>query len=505
MIDYFTSPAFYETLIVALIGVLFIMLTSAIDRKFLKSKSANGRWYRSAKMIIDFINTVVVIILILIILSINGFNVAKYVTSLGVIGIILSFALQDLLKDITMGTSIMFEGYFKVGDCVLYQGRQGKVVSFNVKTTKIFMLDTESTLSVCNRNISQIEVDSDWIDILVPIGYDVDLYFSRMLCREAAKKIERLRYVYSCDFLNTQDLGESSIIYKLRVHCLTEKKIPVRRNALAVVQDVFHENGASFPYNVLILHDGDKPADKKVRDKVGTSDAEIMEPGTDKTVISSRKRKYDYEFGRGAAKSKVCVYDGSDDSISKAVAEAERYAGSENLDNGMKLRLRLLSEELLSLTKGLPSIKNGSFYIERDGGDYDICLEADAKIGKKTREKLVEVSSSNTNDAYTGLSGLVSQAIDSMILMSINDKSGVNKVSMNTMEESIGKADDDYRWSYNVYKEREMLQGEDSDELVVNEDEIVRSVLTSLSDDIKISVRTNHVSFRVLVKNEDED
>lgn len=502
VIEYFTSAAFFETVSVILLGIIFIVVGNAIDKKLIKTKSANGKWYRSVKMIIDFINMVIVLILFILILSINGVNVGKYVASLGVIGIVLSFSLQDLIKDIAMGMSIMFEGYFKVGDCVLYEGRPGKVVSFNIKSTKIFMTDTEGTMSVCNRNITKIEVDSDWIDVNVPIGYDVDLQVSRNLCREAAKRISRLRYVYGCDFLNTQELGESSILYKLRVHCLPEKKIPVRRNAFAVVQDVFYENGASFPYNVLIVQNME-PKEKIRVEGAGGNEVTVIEDGK---PVTKHKHRLDYELGRGAAKSKICGYDGSDKSIMDCMKETERYSASENLSKDMSLRLRLISEELLSLTKTLPGLKDGKFSIEREGSDYEVCLETKASINKKTKDKLVAVSSSNTNDAYSGLSGLISQAVDSMMRMSMNNKNGVTEAAMNTMEESIGKADDDYRWSYNVYKEKESLAGDTlPDGFNIDSEEIGRSVLTNLSDDIRISVRANKVSFRVLVKNDDED
>lgn len=502
MLKYFTSAAFFESIIVILFGVIIIGITNALDKRYLKSKAGNGKWYRSAKMMFDFINTVIILILVLLVLSINGVNVAKYVTSLGVVGIIASFALQDLLKDVVMGLSIMFEGYFKVGDVVEYNGEEAKVVSFNIKTTKLFMIGTETTMSICNRNITQIGTASDWVDILIPISYEVDLYVARGLCREAAKRIERLRNVYSCDFLNTQELADSCINYKLRIHCLPDKKPSVRRNANAVIQDVFYERGQSFPYNVLVIQNME-PTEKK---KIEALKVSTVQDGKDVVVYnsSSHKKRVDYELGRGAAKSKTITFDGSEKAVNAAIQEAERYSGSENLGKAMKLRIRLLSEELISMMRGLPNMKNGQFHIRRDGSDYEICFEADAKINKETRNSLVGVSSSNLNEAYTGIGGMVTQAIDSMMLMSINDKNGVSKASMNAMEESIGKADDDYKWSYNIYKEKEM-QSQLEDDNSVNPEELGKSVLTKMSDDIRISVRTKHVSIRVLVKNDEDE
>ena len=256
--EYFTSGKFYESLVVVFIGVVFLTVGHGLDNKYLKPKAGNTTWYRSTKMIMDFVESVFVILLVLAILSINGVKVGKYVTSLGVIGVVASFALQDILKDLIMGLSIMFEGFFKVDDIIKVEGRPAKVLSFNIKTTRLMMIDDDSIRTVSNRYLSDIALESDWVDIDVPIGYDVDLHESRNLCKKCARRIGEMASVSSCEFLNTQELGESAILYKIRIHCAPDKKYPVRRAAIAAIQDVFYEHKVSFPYNVLVLQNGDK-------------------------------------------------------------------------------------------------------------------------------------------------------------------------------------------------------------------------------------------------------
>lgn len=496
--EYLKSGEFWETLIVVIIGIAFIILTSVIDHKILKSKSGNSKWYRSTKMIVDFLNSIVVLILILCILSINGFDVRKYVTSLGVIGVVGSFALQDLLKDLTMGLAIMFEGYFKVGDVVIYNGEAGKVISFNVKTTRLFMIGPETTVSICNRNISQIAIDSDWVDVTVPIAYDVDLRHARNLCRECARKIERLRHVYSCDFLNTQEFAESWVNYKLRVHCRPDKKPMVMRNSNAVIQDVFYEYGQEFPLSIKVLYNVDPKENKKERVAVQKLDENVV------TYTSVANRKKDYELGKGADKSKECEFDGSNEKLNIAITEAERYAVSENLDSKMRLRLRLLSEELLAITTGLPKMKEGKFYIEREDSDYIIWFQAYSKMDRKTRGQLTGTTIGRSS-VVISVTEMVSQAIDAMIQMNEDDQDGISKASVTTMEDSICKSEGNYEWSYNIFKEKEMDEAYYDDNPDYNIEELGKSVLMKLSDDIRISVKKNYISIRVLVKNEEDE
>lgn len=496
--QYFFSTEFYETLIAIVITVIVVGFVRTFENRHKLNNIKNKSWYRSAKMVRDIFVTIFVIIMILIVLSINGINVGKYFASLGILGIILSFALQDLLKDLIMGVTIIFEGYFKTGDVIEYDGMVGKVKSINLKTTKIFLLDTEATLSICNRYLDKVAVASDWVDINVPIGYDIDLYYSRAIVRECAKRIERLRYVYSCDFLNTSELEESWVNYRLRIHCLPEKKPPVKRAALAVVQDVFYEHNAEFPLSIKVLYQQEVSNNPKTIEHIVDSN------GASDSIIDVIKKK-DYEYGHGAAESKVIKISKDNSSYEKVVNEAERYAASENLSKKMRLRIRLLSEELMSMIQKIPQIDQGSFHIERDGADYDICFESSSKIDAKYAKNLISVSTSGGNDAYSGFSGLVAKAIDSMVMMSRDGKND----EKNFANKSIVSGNDEYRWSYNIYKETENEDDEKHDDSVkaeiVDWTEIERSVLTKMSDDIKIFVRSNQINIRVLVKGDESE
>lgn len=478
--EYLVSSEFFESLLLLIIAIVIMVGSRSLNVKFIKKRNGNPTWYKSVKIALDILVAILLLIIGLLIMDVNGIDVTKMIRSLGVLGIVVGYALNDLLKDCIMGLSIMFEGYFKVGDTVIYQDKIGKVISFTIKTTKIFVIETEEILSVSNRNITEISIASDWIDVDFPIGYEVNPHMSREICRECARRIERLRYVYSCDFLNTQNFEESWVTYRLRVHCLPEKRLMVRRNANAVIQDVFYEKGIEFPLSIKVFVDEEK--------------RQVIHEGGAIVSTSAVAEKRSYEYGRGADKSKICIIDGSDNSIEKAIKEAERYAGSENLDKKMQLRIRLLSEELLSLSRGLTNLNNGKFRILRDGEDYDIEFSAAVNLSKNEIGRLSEVSSSGENDAYAGITGTVKHAIDEMISLSLNEN---QDRASDIMDNSIGKSDEDYRWSYNVCKDSEEI---DSDEA----DELVKSVLTSMADDIKVFVRRNRVNIRVLVKSMDE-
>ena len=53
---------------------------------------------------------------------------------LGILGVIFGLAIQDWLKDIIRGSSILSDNYFAVGDVVKYKDIEGKVLVIEIKT-----------------------------------------------------------------------------------------------------------------------------------------------------------------------------------------------------------------------------------------------------------------------------------------------------------------------------------------------------------------------------------
>ena len=61
----------------------------------------------------DFKSYLLIIINIFAILQINGINVESILAGAGIIGIIFGFAVQDALKDIIRGMTILTDKYFQ--------------------------------------------------------------------------------------------------------------------------------------------------------------------------------------------------------------------------------------------------------------------------------------------------------------------------------------------------------------------------------------------------------
>lgn len=219
------------------------------------AKSADEPRAASLRVMLMVGKGVVFAAVALFVFAVNGVDVPGIAASLGVAGIIVGFALQDLLKDLIMGIAIFWDGYYAVGDVVRFGGYEGVVAAINFKSTKLRDIKTGNTVSISNREISQAEVLSDWLDVCLPMGYEVSAQDARAVAQEFAERASGLENVDSAEFCGTQELGASSVAYLVRLHCAPAARYPVRRRAQDLMQDLYAERGVSFPYDRLeVIH-----------------------------------------------------------------------------------------------------------------------------------------------------------------------------------------------------------------------------------------------------------
>ncbi|MBR1883580.1 MAG: mechanosensitive ion channel family protein [Clostridia bacterium] len=194
------------------------------------------------------------IITALILLQLNGVDVSSFLAGLGIVGIVVGLALQDWLKDIIRGISILSDSYFSVGDVVKYNGIEGKVLVIGLKTTKIQDLFTNNVISIANRNIEEIEVVSELVYVRIPMPHDVNVKNAELLIHDIIFNVKRNNNVTDCIYKGTTELETSFINYLIEVHCNPQYKLQVRRDTLRTILLGMEEYGIKVPYNQIELH-----------------------------------------------------------------------------------------------------------------------------------------------------------------------------------------------------------------------------------------------------------
>lgn len=111
-------------------------------------------------------------------LSNLGFNVTALLAAAGVAGLAISFAAQNLFRDLINGFFILLEDQFGVGDVITVGQLSGSVERFNLRITVLRDIDGKVHF-IPNSQITQVTVMSrDWaralVDVSVAYGTDID-------------------------------------------------------------------------------------------------------------------------------------------------------------------------------------------------------------------------------------------------------------------------------------------------------------------------------------------
>lgn len=250
------NTQFIKSILIVLIGVIvyksiiyFMNRSESKTKLFLNNKGKT--YFRLIKSILRYIFIVTIAVLLL---QVNGINISSVLAGVGIVGVIFGLAIQDWLKDIIRGASILSDNYFQVGDIVNYKGIEGKVLVIGLKTTKIQELKTGYIKSIANRNIDEIDIVSNLIYINVPMPYELKVEKAEKIINRIINSIQKNENVEKCQYVSVNELLDSSINYYLKIECNTLYKFQVRRDALRTILLEMEKNGVSVPYTQIDIH-----------------------------------------------------------------------------------------------------------------------------------------------------------------------------------------------------------------------------------------------------------
>ncbi|MCD8484009.1 mechanosensitive ion channel family protein [Candidatus Woesebacteria bacterium] len=155
----------------------------------------------------------------LLIASNLGMNVTSLIAGLGVGGVAVAFALQNILEDLFSSFAIYFDRPFEIGDFVVVGDKSGTVERVGIKTTRIRALQGEQIV-FSNRELTtaQIQNFKKLEERRVEIHFGIT-YEATAKQREAVPEIVEavLTKIAGVRFgrAHLSNLGESALIYEV--------------------------------------------------------------------------------------------------------------------------------------------------------------------------------------------------------------------------------------------------------------------------------------------------
>lgn len=222
-----------KILIIIVGAILFTLFIRFIINQFTKSKFYKDLFKKTApkRRLNTFITiaknsltALIIIISLFLIFDIllEPIELTTILASAGVIGVIIGFGAQSLIKDVLNGVFILFENQYVIGDTIKVGNIVGTVEDITLRITSI--RDIEGHLHyIPNGEIKTVSNRSrQWSRVILDIGvpYDEDLKKSFNLLNEISKEIsEDVNYknyiITPIRVLGITEFGESSAIIRV--------------------------------------------------------------------------------------------------------------------------------------------------------------------------------------------------------------------------------------------------------------------------------------------------
>jgi len=217
------------------------------------------------------IKTIIYVIAIIIILSNLGIKgvLMPMLTSAGILGIILGFAMRDTLSNVFAGIALFMDEPFKIGDMVKIGELTGRLYDIGLRSTQLKTLDNNIIILPNNfvaeahiinyaKSDPKIRVDTD-----VDISYESDIDKAIKVLLEIAKKDKNVMDDPTPD-VRIEDLGESGIKLKLRGWVPNSHLIQrVPSDLRYTIKKEFDKRGIEIPYPRMYIIDGGKVKKKR--------------------------------------------------------------------------------------------------------------------------------------------------------------------------------------------------------------------------------------------------
>lgn len=218
-------------------------------------------------------NLIIVFITLAAILIISqqlGINLIPVLTGAGILGIVIGFGAQNLIKDIINGMFILFEQWFQVNDIIAVGDKAGVVEKFNLRVTVIRDLNGKVHY-IPNGQINILSnLSQEWSNAVVDIGVHY---------KENTDKVIKVLEEIFDDLVDdvkykdlilerpkilgdngVDDLSNSSVIFKIICKVKPSNQWTIERQLRKKIKDKFDEAGIEIPYpsrNIYIKDNND--------------------------------------------------------------------------------------------------------------------------------------------------------------------------------------------------------------------------------------------------------
>jgi len=144
LVDFLTMlPSLIAALVVFAVGLYLASIVRRLVRRGLERRTENSQ---PINLLSQLSYWLVVILVAAISLQMVGFNLTAFLAGLGVAGITIGFALQDVSKNFIAGILMLIQQPFEIGEFIEVGGYSGTVEAIDLRATQVRTTDGKLVL-----------------------------------------------------------------------------------------------------------------------------------------------------------------------------------------------------------------------------------------------------------------------------------------------------------------------------------------------------------------------
>lgn len=191
----------------------------------------------------------------LVILSNLGVNVTSLLAGVGIGGVAVAFALQNILKDVFSSFSLYFEKPFSVGDYIVVGKNGGTVKKIGIKTTRLKSIGGEEIV-IPNSELAAARIEnygkmrSRTVFKKIRVSYETSSETLEAIPKwieEIASHIEHVKFLRA----HLRDMGEDALVFEYGYRVDTGKYpvyVRARQTFHLAIKKKFETEGVQFAY-----------------------------------------------------------------------------------------------------------------------------------------------------------------------------------------------------------------------------------------------------------------
>lgn len=255
--DFIKSEKFILPIVYIIIGIILVRIVKFIVNKISKNKYIDKKKKTIISLIKNICKYLIYIFVILSILAVYGVDTSGIIASLGIAGLVIGLALQDIIADFVAGIFILFDDQYSIGDVVSINDFKGEVIGFGLMSTKI-KNSSGDVLILSNSSFKQVinySRNNNNLVITLDIDYDTDIDLLEKVLNDITDDVIKINNVIgNYKLLGINEFSSSSIKYLVSIECKANCQYQVKREYLKLVKKVFDKNKIMIPYDKLDIN-----------------------------------------------------------------------------------------------------------------------------------------------------------------------------------------------------------------------------------------------------------